>query len=216
MVEKGTLVDRFGSPGGGFLAPYGAPFQSRALPPDSLNTGSDGDKYPADYHIYEVKNPFKVKAGTIAPWFGQDSFGTQYWLEYKKDGTKVKVQDYINDGTLVEVTDEKRKEEQCQPSCPYWEDDKNQGFTCSRYDDVASPPVDTIEQSREEAIDRQCQEELDRDIAEAREMEEVERAIKEMNKIADELIADDEKSQAELKKLIDQFEAEYRRSTGRY
>lgn len=71
----GTLIDRYGSEGGNFLAPAGAKYTARALPPVNLVS------VPADYcnyHVYLVTKPLPVYAGPIAPWFEQVGLGTQY------------------------------------------------------------------------------------------------------------------------------------------
>ncbi|WP_159940378.1 MULTISPECIES: TNT domain-containing protein [unclassified Nocardiopsis] len=57
VTEKRTLLagerlDRFGSPRGSFLAPAGAPYARRALPPDSLNTWPGGPEH--NYNCYAV------------------------------------------------------------------------------------------------------------------------------------------------------------------
>ncbi|KAH8882175.1 hypothetical protein GQ53DRAFT_798893 [Thozetella sp. PMI_491] len=83
-LQKGTLLDRFGSEQGGFLSPAGAPYMQRALPPSNLNTPAADAKrnpsYPYNYHVYQVLKPFVVQAGVIAPWFGQPGAGVQYKL----------------------------------------------------------------------------------------------------------------------------------------
>ena len=75
QLDVGTLIDRYGSEGGNFLAPAGASYTSRALPP--VNLVSD----PADfcnYHVYLVTKPLPLYTGPIAPWFEQQGFGTQF------------------------------------------------------------------------------------------------------------------------------------------
>ncbi|KAF6830413.1 hypothetical protein CPLU01_07339 [Colletotrichum plurivorum] len=80
-VEVGTYVDRFGPPTGGFVAPAGAGFAQRAIPPDSLlNRFTLNSTNPNNYHVYKVLQGFTVQAGPIAPWFEQPGGGTQYWL----------------------------------------------------------------------------------------------------------------------------------------
>ena len=57
QLDVGTLIDRYGSEGGNFLAPAGASYTSRALPP--VNLVSD----PADfcnYHVYVVTKPLPL------------------------------------------------------------------------------------------------------------------------------------------------------------
>jgi len=76
-LAVGTRLDRFGSEYGAFLAPAGAPFSERAIPPSNLNTPAD-PSYPYNYHVYEVVQSFDVLSGPIAAWFGQPGQGTQY------------------------------------------------------------------------------------------------------------------------------------------
>lgn len=79
-LPEGTLLDRFGSPYGAFLAPAGSAFGARALPPDSLNTRSDDQSHLCNYHLYRVSRAFDVEAGPIAPAFQQRGGGRQYLL----------------------------------------------------------------------------------------------------------------------------------------
>ncbi|WP_431975516.1 TNT domain-containing protein [Micromonospora haikouensis] len=74
----GYRLDRFGFPGGAFLAPLGTPFSARSLPPSNLNTPADAPL--ANYHVYCVVKPFPVDSGPIAPWFAQPGMGTQFQL----------------------------------------------------------------------------------------------------------------------------------------
>ncbi|KAJ5242326.1 uncharacterized protein N7469_000653 [Penicillium citrinum] len=75
-LPVGQKVDRFGSEYGSFLAPLGAPYIQRSLPPSNLIT-YDGD-YPFNYHVYQVTKSFVVGLGPIAPWFEQPGMGTQF------------------------------------------------------------------------------------------------------------------------------------------
>ena len=70
-LETGTRIDRYGREGGTFVSPEGTPEAMRALPPGATTR---------PYNIYEVVNPIEVRAGTVAPWFGQLGLGTQYEL----------------------------------------------------------------------------------------------------------------------------------------
>ncbi|WP_017608215.1 TNT domain-containing protein [Nocardiopsis xinjiangensis] len=74
-LEEGELLDRFGSPYGTFLAPAGAPFEERALPPDSLNTWPQGNEH--NYSCYEVTADLEALVGPIAPHFEQPGGGEQ-------------------------------------------------------------------------------------------------------------------------------------------
>ncbi|MCC3776785.1 TNT domain-containing protein [Streptomyces sp. UNOB3_S3] len=78
-LKAGQKLDRFGHEGGSFLAPAGAPYSQRALPPDSLQTIDD--KYPCNYHVYTVAKPFTVWQGGIAAWFEQPGGGLQIQLD---------------------------------------------------------------------------------------------------------------------------------------
>ncbi|RHZ70709.1 hypothetical protein CDV55_104528 [Aspergillus turcosus] len=75
-LEVGRKVDRFGGEGGNFLAPLGAPYIERSLPPSNLKTFDQ--KYPYNYHVYEVTDKFIVGLGPVAPWFEQPGMGTQF------------------------------------------------------------------------------------------------------------------------------------------
>ncbi|KAJ5110473.1 hypothetical protein N7532_001008 [Penicillium argentinense] len=75
-LPVGQKVDRFGSEYGTFLAPLGAPYIERSLPPSNLDT-FDGD-YPYNYYVYQVTKSFVVGLGPIAPWFEQPGMGTQF------------------------------------------------------------------------------------------------------------------------------------------
>nr|WP_234712787.1 TNT domain-containing protein [Mycolicibacterium komanii] len=74
-LSRGTVLDRFGHPGGTYLSPEGVPFAERALPPDSAFK---------PYYQYVVDDPSKLPPGwrieqsQAAPWFNQPGGGTQY------------------------------------------------------------------------------------------------------------------------------------------
>src|SRR5690242_831539 len=74
-LKPGTMLDRFGSPGGAFLAPADASYMGRAVPYDRLKMA---------YYRYEVLRPLRVAAGKAAPWFDQPGGGIQY-----KTGRKI-------------------------------------------------------------------------------------------------------------------------------
>ncbi len=63
------MVDRYGYDGGTFVSPKGTPYTERALPP-----GTDSKPYT----VFEVVESVEVKAGKIAPWFGEKGGGIQY------------------------------------------------------------------------------------------------------------------------------------------
>ncbi|MFG2143309.1 TNT domain-containing protein [Streptomyces sp. NPDC048696] len=78
-LDVGEDLDRFGSEYGAFLAPAGAGYARRALPPQSLITREAA--YPCAYHAYEVTKSFTVWQGRIAPWFEQRGGGQQVKLD---------------------------------------------------------------------------------------------------------------------------------------
>ena len=87
VLRTGTVIDRFGQPGGNFLAPAGASYMGRAVPYDRL-------KMP--YYRYEVLRPLRVQAGKAAPWFDQPGGGLQY-------KTALRVQDLVARGYLKQA-----------------------------------------------------------------------------------------------------------------
>ena len=62
ILPEGTLIDRYGYPGGSYLWPVDVPYKERVLNP--------GTKETKPYFIYKVKESFKVQSGNIHPWFG--------------------------------------------------------------------------------------------------------------------------------------------------
>ncbi len=68
-LQPGTVIDRYGGPGGSFASPQGTPPWARPLPPGAENR---------PLNTYEVVKPLEVDAGPAMPWFGQPGFGIQY------------------------------------------------------------------------------------------------------------------------------------------
>ncbi|POU42826.1 DUF4237 domain-containing protein [Pantoea sp. PSNIH4] len=88
VLEPGTIIDRYGYPGGTYTSPVGTPYSMRALP---LGTNNK------DYTVYEVLKPIpNVQESKIAPWFGEIGLGTQYKLDQS-------VQKYVDSGHLKEI-----------------------------------------------------------------------------------------------------------------
>ncbi|EAW16679.1 TNT domain-containing protein [Aspergillus fischeri NRRL 181] len=108
-LPVGMKLDRFGSEYGSFLAPLGAPYIERSLPPSNLNT-FDG-MYPYNYHVYQVIKEFVVGLGPIAPWFEQPGMGTQFV-------TYTNVLGLINEGYLRRLN-ESEYDEKVEYSNPY-------------------------------------------------------------------------------------------------
>jgi hypothetical protein len=71
-LSPGTAVDRYGQPGGRFLAPAAAAYGGRALPYEQAKM---------DYYRYEVVKEFTVKAGDAVPWFDQPGGDIQYMTD---------------------------------------------------------------------------------------------------------------------------------------
>lgn len=75
QLAKGTVLGRFGYPGGEWLAPEGTPFAKLSLPPESALK---------PYYEYVVSDPTKLPPGyrleqsQAAPWFNQPGMGPQY------------------------------------------------------------------------------------------------------------------------------------------
>ncbi len=77
-LKAGAQLDRYGSEYGSYLAPAGAAYGQRSIPPTNLiSTPADS----CNYHLYKVAKPFKVYQGGIAPWFGQRGGGQQVQLD---------------------------------------------------------------------------------------------------------------------------------------
>ncbi len=92
----GKVLDRVGHPGGKWLAPEGADYGERALPPSSL------DK---DYYRYRVhaENPlpsgWTIEESRVAPWFGQRGEGLQYKIVAPR-GERPNLQELVETGFL--------------------------------------------------------------------------------------------------------------------
>jgi hypothetical protein len=86
-LPAGTVVDRFGTPGGNLVYAARTPYENRSLPPEWINSG---------YHVYRLQRPLRALTGVAVPWFEQPGGGTAYVLPRS-------VQDLLDDGTLVEV-----------------------------------------------------------------------------------------------------------------
>ncbi|MHC6054433.1 two-partner secretion domain-containing protein [Ralstonia solanacearum] len=89
-LNAGFQFDRYGYPGGSFVAPVGTPFGERALPSSYEAT--------KPYFQYEVLRPIPgVMQSKILPWFGQIGTGMQFELPKS-------VQWYLDNGFLKDVT----------------------------------------------------------------------------------------------------------------
>lgn len=87
VLERGSVIDRFGDPNGRYLSPAGTPFDDRAIPGDSLDKG---------YHRYEVVKEIPAWMGGIAPAMGFPGGGIQYLSPHP-------VEDLVLAGYLKEI-----------------------------------------------------------------------------------------------------------------
>jgi hypothetical protein len=87
MAKTGQIVDRYGSPGGKYLAPEGTPYAQRGIPEGYV-----------EYHKYKVLKPFKWYEGSTAPVKRFDSPGGGY--QYM---TKEPIWKLIKEGYLEEI-----------------------------------------------------------------------------------------------------------------
>lgn len=79
LLQAGLLLDQFGQESGSYLYPDGTPYAQRSLPPSMLNTTDP--RFPYGYHRYRVVRSFRVRAGFVAPAFGQPGGGVQFKTE---------------------------------------------------------------------------------------------------------------------------------------
>jgi len=71
QLNPGDCIDRYGGPGGKFVAPEGTPFAERSLPASYINR---------PLNSYTVNAVIDVDQGLTAPWVGQPGGGIQYML----------------------------------------------------------------------------------------------------------------------------------------
>jgi uncharacterized protein YukE len=99
QLPEGTIIDRFGSEQGRYLAPDGAPFADRALAPESVGGNYNrymvtGEPLPSGWQIVE---------GPVEPFYGQtpSPSALQYMIT-GPDGVKVDVEELVDRGILDE------------------------------------------------------------------------------------------------------------------
>jgi Tuberculosis necrotizing toxin len=99
QLPAGTIIDRFGSETGNYLAPDLTPFAERALAPESV---------VSNYHRYEVTGEplppgWQIVSGPVEPWYGQTpSPTTVQYMIVGPDGVKVSVDALKKAGVLVD------------------------------------------------------------------------------------------------------------------
>ncbi|OBF06522.1 hypothetical protein A5730_14455 [Mycobacterium sp. ACS4054] len=98
-LPQGTVLSRFGYPGGGYLAPDGTPFAEVALPPESA---------VKPYFQYVVKDPaalppgWRIEESKVAPWFHQPGGGQQFRI-IDDFGNTGNVEELVRYGFLVRI-----------------------------------------------------------------------------------------------------------------
>ncbi|UMB68202.1 glycohydrolase toxin TNT-related protein [Mycobacterium paraterrae] len=96
-LPEGTIIDRFGSEYGRYLAPDGTPFADRALPPESSG---------GDYNRYMVTGKglppgWQIVEGPVEPFYGQTpSPGTLQYMIQGPEGVTPTVQELVRLGIL--------------------------------------------------------------------------------------------------------------------
>ncbi|MBB6716841.1 TNT domain-containing protein, partial [Clostridium gasigenes] len=94
-VNPSMILDRYGEPGGNFMANAADSFESRALAPHSET---------AKQYYYRPTEKFNMDAGTAAPWFGSNGGATQY-IKYHSNGDLYTVKELIENEFLDDITD---------------------------------------------------------------------------------------------------------------
>lgn len=96
-LPEGTIIDRFGSEYGRYLAPDGTPFADRSLAPESVG---------GDYNRYMVTGKplppgWQIVEGPVEPWYAQTpSPGSLQYMILGPDGVKVSVKELVDRGIL--------------------------------------------------------------------------------------------------------------------
>jgi uncharacterized protein YukE len=96
-LPSGTIIDRFGSEYGRYLASDGTPFADRALPPESV--GGDYNRYMVTGQ--PLPQGWQIVEGPVEPFYGQTpSPGTLQYMIVGPDGVKVSVKELVDRGIL--------------------------------------------------------------------------------------------------------------------
>jgi len=96
-LPEGTVIDRFGSSFGQYLAPDGTAFADRALMPESVG---------GSYNRYRVTSEplppgWRIVEGPVEPWFGQTpSSGARQYMILAPEGVKPTVDELVRLGIL--------------------------------------------------------------------------------------------------------------------
>lgn len=98
-LTPGSILSRFGNPGGAYMAPEGTPFAELSLPPGSA---------VKPFYQYVVEDPsalppgWHIEESEAAPWFHQPGGGQQYRI-IKPDGTNGTVEQLERFGVVLRI-----------------------------------------------------------------------------------------------------------------
>lgn len=98
-LAPGTVLERFGFPGGAYLAPDGTPYAQLALPPGNA---------VKPYYQYVVSDSiglppgWRIEQSQVAPWFHQPGGGQQYRI-LDETGQNATVEDLVAWGFLRRI-----------------------------------------------------------------------------------------------------------------
>ncbi|WP_406813358.1 TNT domain-containing protein [Mycobacterium sp. M23085] len=98
-LSPGSVLSRFGHPGGAYMAPEGTPFAQLSLPPESA---------AKPFYQYVVEDPsllppgWHIEESTVAPWFHQPGGGQQYRI-IRPDGTNGTVEQLERFGVVRRI-----------------------------------------------------------------------------------------------------------------
>ncbi|HEX5256407.1 MAG TPA: glycohydrolase toxin TNT-related protein [Mycobacterium sp.] len=98
-LTPGSILSRFGNPGGSYMAPEGTPFAELSLPPGSA---------AKPFYQYVVQDPsalppgWHIEGSEAAPWFHQPGGGQQYRI-IKPDGTNGTVEQLERFGVVLRI-----------------------------------------------------------------------------------------------------------------
>jgi hypothetical protein len=98
QLPEGTIIDRFGSEYGRYLAPDGTPFADRALAPESV----EGDYNRCMVTGKPLPPGWQIVEGPVEPWYDQTpSPGTLQYMILSPDGVKPTVKELVDRGSLM-------------------------------------------------------------------------------------------------------------------
>ena len=121
----GNVLDRFGDDGGKYFSPDGTPFETRALPPDSL-----GKPYLRMRPSGELPEGWRIEVAEVAPAFGRDGGGLQIRV-LDANHQAMRMYQLEEQGIVKTIKDSPRPAEMLTPfagtlaNAPDWDDEGN-------------------------------------------------------------------------------------------